>query len=108
MRLEFNWKDVMTEIEKLQKTFRDLHGCDSIHSMSVPVQETFYSQRTWEGTVEVFYLPDHPRAEEGYAWSYKAANGETRYVAILGIPPLNTAIDAVRAYVTAEAKKQIK
>jgi hypothetical protein len=98
----------MTEIERLQKTFRDLHGCDSIHSMSVPVHETFQGQRAWEGTVEVFFLPDHPRAEEGYAWSYKAANGETRYVAILGIPPLNTPIDAVRAYITAQAKKQIK
>jgi hypothetical protein len=43
------------------------------------------------GTVEVFFLPDHPRAEEGYAWSYKAVNGETRYVAILGIPPLKHA-----------------
>ena len=60
------------------------------------------------GTVEVFFLPDHPRAEEGYAWSYKAVNGETRYVAILGIPPLNTPVDAVRAYITAQAKKQIK
>jgi hypothetical protein len=51
-------------------------------------------------------LVDHPKAKEGYAWSYKADNGETRYFAVLGVPPISTAIDAVRAYIASQAQKQ--
>jgi hypothetical protein len=93
-------------LETLRKAIRDLHGCDSIHLMSVPVHETFQGKTAWEGTVQVFLLVDHPKAKEGYAWSYTADNGETRYVAVLGVPPISTAIDAVRAYIASQAQKQ--
>src|ERR1043166_7685150 len=59
----------MTKIERLQKAIRDLHGCDSRHLMSVPIHETFQEQPAWEGTVEVFFLINHPHAKEAYAWS---------------------------------------
>ena len=96
----------MTEIERLQKAIKDLHGCDSTHAASVPVHETFQGKTAWEGVVEVFLMVGHPLASRAYAWSYKTDDGETRYVAILGVPPVNSALDAVRAYIAAEARKR--
>ena len=96
----------MNDIERLQKAIRDLHGCDSMHMQTVAVHETFQGKVVWDGDVEVFLLIDHSRARRVYAWSYKGDNGETRRVAVLGVPPIDTPLDAVRAYIAAEAQKQ--
>ena len=89
----------MNDLGKLKKAILDLHGCDRFHAASIAVHETFQSKTAWEGVVEVFALLNHPRAREGYAWSYKTDAGESRHVAILGLPPVNSAHDAVRAYI---------
>jgi hypothetical protein len=96
----------MNDLGKLKKAILDLHGCESNHVASIPVHETFEGKTVWQGVVEVFSLRNHPKAKEAYAWSYKSEEGETRYVAILGVPPIYTAINAVRAYIVAEAQKQ--
>jgi hypothetical protein len=96
----------MTDIEILQKAILDLHGCDSMHAGSIAVHETSRGQTVWQGVVEVFFLPSHPKAREAYAWTYKTDVGETRYVAALGAPPINSAYDAVSAYLASEAQKQ--
>ena len=98
----------MIEIERLrlQKAIRDLHGCDSVHIASIPVLETFVSKTVWEGTVELFTLLDHLTAKEAYAWSYKNDAGQTRHVTVLSLPPVKTAIDAVRAYIAGQIQKQ--
>jgi hypothetical protein len=98
----------MTEIEQLQKIIKDLHGCDSRHLGSIRVIETFQGRDPWEGIVEVFFLIHYPQAKEAYAWSYKGDNGEVEYVAILGIPPVESPSDAVRTHIAAEGQKQIK
>jgi hypothetical protein len=96
----------MTHVERLQQAIRDLHGLDSEHVESVPVHETFQGKTVWEGTVDVFRVRGHPRAERAYAWSYKADNGEIRHVAVLGVPPINSADDAVKASVMAHIEKR--
>ena len=96
----------MTEIERLEKAIWDLHGYKSKHSRSMAVHETFEGETVWQGVVEVFELDSHPRAKVAYAWSYKADSGERRYVAVLGVPPINSPQDAVRAYVVTEAVKK--
>jgi len=98
----------MTEIERLKKAILDLHSLDSTHVASVPINETFEGKPVWQGVVEIFAVLNHPIARRAYAWSYKNDEGKARYVAILGIPPVKTALDAVRAYVLAEIKKQTK
>jgi hypothetical protein len=95
----------MTEIERLEKTIVDLHGCKSRHSGSIAVHETFQGQTAWRGVVEVFELHGHPQAKVAYAWSYKADDGSMRYVAVLGISPIDSPNDAVRAYIVAQAQK---
>lgn len=96
----------MNEIERLKQAIRDLHGCDSAHVQTIFAHETFQGKVVWDGDVEEFRLIDHPKAKTGFAWSYKNDAGETRYVAILGVPPVDTAVNAVRAYIVAEAQKQ--
>ena len=96
----------MTDIERLQKTILDVHGYKSKHSGSIAVHEKFEGQTAWQGTVEVFELDGHRDAKFAYAWSYKADDGSTRYVAILGIPPVDSPGNAVRAYIVAQGQKK--
>ena len=94
------------DVERLRKVIRDLHHCDSVHRESVPVHEMFQGKTVWDGTVEVFDLIGHPTAKIAYAWSHKTDSGGTRYVAVLGVDPIRSAQDAVRAAVVAEIRKR--
>lgn len=96
----------MKHVERLQQAIRDLHGLEGEHVESVAVTETFQGKTVWQGTVDVFRVRGHPRAHFAYAWSYEAENGELRHVAVLGVPPINSAQDAVRAAVMAHIEKQ--
>lgn len=96
----------MNEHARLQKAIRDLHGCDSSWVRSEPVHETFQGQTVWEGVVEVFALTGHPKAELAYAWCHETDPGGLRYVAVLGVPPVNSAQDAVRAAIAAEHQRR--
>ena len=90
------------EIERLQQAIRDLHGLESTHLRSESVRETFRGKTVWEGMVDVFAVMGHPKASLAYAWSHETDEGGRRYVAVLGVPPVNSALDAVRASIAAE------
>ena len=92
----------MTDIGKLVQVIRDLHGVEATHVRSDPVHETFRGETAWEGIVEVFAIEGHPDARTAYAWSQETDAGGRRYIAVLGIRPVNTARDAVRASIAAE------
>jgi len=62
----------------------------------------------WEGAVEVFALTGHPTAQLAYASAHETNDGGRRYVAVLGVPPINSAQDAVKAAVMAHIEKQQK
>jgi hypothetical protein len=100
----------MRKIAKLQKAIKEQHGCDSEHLLTRHVRETFQDKVVWEGDVEIFQL-EHHQAIVAYAWSDKTGSGNTRYVTVLGIPPVYTAVDAVRTYVehtlTAQSGKKM-
>jgi hypothetical protein len=96
----------MTETERLQKAIRDLHGLESEYVKSVPVREILQGKTVWEGDVRVFRVRGHPQARHAYVWSYIGEAGETRYLAVLGVPPINSAQDAVKAAVMAHIEKQ--
>jgi len=95
----------MNDLGKLKKTILDLHGCDSAHAASIAVHETFEGKTVWQGIVEVFSLVNHPKAKDAYAWTYKNDAGELRHVAVLGVPPINSAYYAVRAYIVAQSRQ---
>jgi hypothetical protein len=92
----------VTERERLRKAIRDLHGVDGSHLRSERVHERFEGETVWEGVVEVFSLKGHPKAGLAYAWSQTTDDGGRRYFAVLGMPPIRSARDAVLASIAAE------
>lgn len=98
----------MNDVPRLQRAIHDLHGLESDHVESVEVLETFQGKTVWEGTVEVFRVRGHPQATHAYAWTYTDDDGKLHYVAVLGVPPVDSAQKAVRAAVVAHIQNQQK
>jgi hypothetical protein len=82
-------------LEQLRNTIEHRHDCQAEHVSSVRVVEMAGFRKTWQGVVEVFELTGHPDARNCYAWRC-GTSAEAKYVAILDIPPVNSAQAAVR------------
>jgi hypothetical protein len=97
-------------IERLQMVINQLHGCVSKWVEAVPVHEVFEGQTVWQGDVEVFDLTGHPKAKRAYAWSHLdgAKDEQTRFVAVLEIPPVVSAETAVRVQIIKDTKQARK
>ena len=95
----------MNDLPALQDAIRKLHGCKSRHVGSVPVRETSQDKAVWEGTVEESDLIDHPNANRCYAWNHDQDDGGTRYIAVLELPPADSARRAVKLAIAAHARK---
>lgn len=97
-------------IARLQVAVSQLHNCGAIWRETVPVHEVFRGQTVWQGEVEVFDLTNHPKAKRAYAWSHldKPDDRDERFVAVLELPPVESAITAVRASIVADAKRRKK
>jgi hypothetical protein len=93
-------------IAKLQVAVSQLHNCGAIWRETVPVHEVFQGKTVWQGDVEVFDLHGHPKAKRCYAWSHLdgAMDERTRFVAVLEIPPVESAVTAVRVQIVKDAK----
>ena len=101
----------MTEaamIDRLAQTVWDLHKAHAVHRASVPVREEFLGQVAWDGVVEVFDLKDHPKATTAYAWAHESDSGGRRYVAVLGIGPVDSPQKAVQAAIVVESRERTK
>lgn len=85
-----------------------LHNCAATWRETVPVHEVFKGQTVWQGNVEVFDLTGHPKAKRAYAWAHLDGDHDerTRYVAVLEIPPVNSAETAVRVSVVKEIRNK--
>lgn len=95
-------------IERLQMVIRHLHKCESAHLETVPVKETFRGETVWEGEVEVFSVSGHPRAVKCYAWSASQGKPDEKFTAVLELPPVKSALDAVRVSIVAQNRKQLE
>lgn len=91
---------------QLKDAIRRLHGCESEYAGREEVIETFQDETVWSGYVEIFRLIDHPRAKRCYAWSHltEEDDKDRSFVAVLELPPVNSAETAVQAAVVAEIK----
>jgi hypothetical protein len=92
-------------IERLQMTIRHLHKARAVHLHTAPVHQVFQGQTVWQGDVEIFGFRDHPKAKLCYAWSYQDDSGE-KIATVLGLPPVQMALDAVRVHILGESKKR--
>ena len=97
-------------IERVKLAVEHLHNCGAIHCATVPVHEVFRGQTVWQGDVEVFDLTGHPKAKRAYAWSHCDGKDDQdeRFIAVLEIPPVESAQTAVKVAIVAEAKKRRK
>ena len=94
----------MNYVDELRDVIRRLHGVESKHLESVSVKETFRGKTVWEGIVEVFELRGHPKAPKVYAWAHNTDDPKKprRHVTVLNIPPVVSAVLAVRAAIVQE------
>jgi hypothetical protein len=74
-----------------------------VYLESVPVVETFKGRPVWSGIVEVFQV-EKPPPDRAYGWQVEDDDGP-QYVAVLGTPPIDCAIAAVRAWLVSKARK---
>jgi hypothetical protein len=94
-------------IAQVQVAVSQLHNCGAVWRETVPVHEVFNGETVWKGDVEVFDLNGHTKAKRAYAWSHLDGDKDqrTRYVAVLEIPPVDSAINAVRVNIVKDLKK---
>jgi len=95
-------------LAKLQVAVSQLHNCGAVWHETVPVQEVFRGEIVWEGDVEVFDLHNHPKAKRAYAWSHLDGprDERTRFVAVLEIPPVDSAQKAVQVQIVKDFKER--
>jgi hypothetical protein len=89
----------------LLDAIRHLHGCEARWVESVPVHETHEGKTVWDGEVQVFDLVGHPKATRAYAWSHATDGNRRRFHAVLGLPPVDGPIMAVKTAVLAEVRE---
>jgi hypothetical protein len=97
-----------TELQRLEKAIWDLHKAHAAHRESVPVREVHGGLVVWDGVVEVFDLLDHPKAKMAYAWAHEADSGGRRFVAVLGLGPVDSPRTAVQAATVQEYRERQK
>lgn len=68
------------------------------------VVELFRGDVAWDGVVETFDLPGHPKAKRCHAWSY-VEKGETQFVTVLELLPVDWPETAVKVAIAAAAAK---
>ena len=85
-------------IEELRTAVERMHECSATWLEAVPVREKFQGKTVWNGMVHVFAITGHSDASKCYAWSSPMEDSQNRqFFAVLEIPPVKSAADAVRA-----------
>jgi hypothetical protein len=93
-------------IESLKAAVEGMHGGTATFVQAVPVKEMFKREVVWEGVVHIFDVDLSGSSKVAYAWSSPIEGTEKRrFFAVLGIPPINSPGDAVRAAIVAEHRK---
>jgi hypothetical protein len=66
----------------------------------------FRGETVWQADVEVFDLIGHPKARRAYAWAHLDGTNDERerFVAVLEIPPVDSAQRAVQVQIVKDVK----
>jgi hypothetical protein len=87
----------LNDLSLLKTAIKTVHGCNCKHVATAKVQEARHGKTVWTGDVEIFSLRGHPEAREAYAWNYRTDDGRVQSYAVLKLPPIESASDAVKA-----------
>jgi hypothetical protein len=91
--------------DQLERAVKAQHGGRARFHSVVAIDERHDRKTAWQGEVHVFDLEGRPRATRAYAWSSPIERSDRRkFYAVLGVPPINSAVDAVRAAIVAETR----
>ena len=90
-------------IEQLRQAVEKACECKARHARSAAVIEGFKGQAVWDGVVETFDLEGHPKAKKCYAFHF-VENGSPVIKTVLGIPPVDSPENAVRAAIASKAR----
>ena len=95
-------------LDKLQAAVQELHKCGAIWRETVPLHKAFYGETVWKTEVEIFDLIGHPEAKRAYAWSDGDGSfgRRERFVAVLEVPPVDSALSAVRTQALKDYKSE--
>jgi hypothetical protein len=92
-----------TTLDKITRAVERTVDGAVTHRESVPVVETFRGQTVWEGIIEVFDVAEPPPSV-AYGWAVESASGP-QYIAVLGKPPADSPLAALRVWLVSEARK---
>jgi hypothetical protein len=97
-------------LARLQTAVQHLHNCAAVYREAVPVHEVFRVETVWRGEAEVYDLAGHPKAKRAYAWSNREGENDEgeRFVAVLEIPPVDSAQKAVQVQIVKDVKEANK
>ena len=84
--------ELLTAIENRAK-------CGAVYLQTQPVKLSMDGKALWKGKVEVFQLKDHPLAKLAFGWGVENDQKKMEYVTVIGIPPLDSPLSAVKAFV---------
>lgn len=72
------------------------------------VPEVFRGRIVWRGKVEVFNLKGHPKAKCAYGWAHRDGQNDKgeRFVTVLEIPPVDSALTAMQVSIVADGKNR--
>lgn len=95
-------------LDRLKLVIEHLHNCSAQYRRTDPVHEVFKGQTVWQGNVEVFDLVGHPSAKRAYGWSHREGKNDEgeRFVAVLEIPPVDSAQRAVQVQIVKDVKNR--
>lgn len=74
------------------------------------MHEVFRGETVWQGEVEVYDLTGNRKANRAYAWSHREGEKDEgeRFVAVLEIPPVDSARRAVQVQIVKDVKEKRK
>jgi hypothetical protein len=93
-------------LDKLKQAILKLHGYEATYLESESILETFEGKTVWRGIVAIFQVTGHPTASRCYAWGYQESDGNMRYIAVLGVPPVDSPRKAVQVSIVADTKQK--
>jgi hypothetical protein len=73
--------------------------CPAVYIQTQPVRLSIDGQVVWNGKVDIFQLKEHPQAQQAFGWGVEKADKKMEYITVMGIPPLDTPLAAVKGYV---------
>jgi len=96
---------VSERAEQFKQVVEKAFQCKARHIASKAIIEGFEGDVVWNGIVEVFDLTGHPEAKRCYAFYFVQDNGETVIKTVLGVPPIDSEVSAVRTAIAGTPRK---